>query len=456
MSIPHIEDLDPKEFLYVLKNLSNMRVTEKLDGANLFVGLDERGCLYTSREGKGDKHKRLIMHDWSLNAYDNPFRAAHSAIYTSMSAFYRELQPGDQLEVEVLFGRQPNTIVYGDSRIVFLRMLKGDPKRGRELFRSLQVEGLTVVSCPVISSDVGRRCDPMKTKFGIQNSHWCFTFVPEVYQTEIPHLTTEIEQHQKLQEQHPINGFKTKREMRQFYRPLQLSTKEVLLTNLVRCHTPAFRTVQVDDTENFGIEGVVLYDPSSGKQYKIVDKSVFTIVNQFYHSVRNQLKRTTQFNLNVNKHLFAKFEADVGYSKGPCLYDVMLDRIAKIIELPNLAQYMQVTRNIKKYKTMEAFLGAWKTQNVHVLSSKIREVVQNAIVDVCLAYQRFVNAQNRFELTLTNGRTLRYTPAIIERSNLVFVTLHEDLLQMMRNVSKANTMEELARAIYGKSLNTLT
>lgn len=456
MSIPHIEELDPEEFLHVLENLDIMHITEKLDGANLLVGLDDRGYLYTSRAEKGDDRKRLIMHDWSLNAYDNPFRAAHSAIYTSMSAFYRELQPGDQLEVEVLFGRQPNAIVYGDCYIVFLRMIRGDPARARQLFRFLRNQGSVHVSCPVITSDIGQGCDPMKTKFQIQDNDWNFTFVPEISETEIPDLVAEIKHHRRLQEEHPVTRFKTKREMRQFYQPFQLSTKEVLLTHLVRCHTPTFRTIQINDAEDFGIEGIVLYDPTNGKQYKIVDKSVFTIINQFYHSARNQLKRTTQFNLSANKHLFTKFDTDIGYSEGPCLYDVMLDRIAKTIELPKLAKYMQLTRNIKKYKTMEAFLSAWKSQNVHTLGSEIREIVQNAVVDVCLAYQRFTNRRAKFELVLTNGRTIRYTPAIIERTNLAFVTLHQELLQMMHSASKARTMGELACAIYGGSLNSLT
>ena len=59
MSIQHIDDLDIKSFISAVRNIGTMQATEKLDGANLWFGLDDAGRLFTSRTGKRDDSARF-------------------------------------------------------------------------------------------------------------------------------------------------------------------------------------------------------------------------------------------------------------------------------------------------------------------------------------------------------------------------------------------------------------
>ena len=130
-SISHIEDLPIDQFIDALRNMPGMTAQEKLDGANLWVGVDEDGQLFTSREGKrSGSDRRYKAEDWPLVSAYNQFRAAHAALELKADEIKRVLRPGDMVEAEVLFGRQPNSVTYGaggKSYIAFLRGVNGSP-----------------------------------------------------------------------------------------------------------------------------------------------------------------------------------------------------------------------------------------------------------------------------------------------------------------------------------------
>ncbi|MBN4836381.1 hypothetical protein, partial [Enterobacter hormaechei] len=95
-SITHIEDLPVDRFIDVLRNLSTMTAQEKLDGAPLWVGVDDEGRLYTSREGKrSDADRKYSVDDWSLVSANNQFRAAHAALSQYADQIKQVLQSGD-------------------------------------------------------------------------------------------------------------------------------------------------------------------------------------------------------------------------------------------------------------------------------------------------------------------------------------------------------------------------
>ena len=79
--INHLEDLSVEDFISKVENLSNLIVSEKLDGANLWMGFDLDGKFYTTRAGKkkGAKPFYTIDDYPTMSAYSG-FKAAHLAL----------------------------------------------------------------------------------------------------------------------------------------------------------------------------------------------------------------------------------------------------------------------------------------------------------------------------------------------------------------------------------------
>jgi uncharacterized protein (UPF0218 family) len=155
--IAHIEDLPLDQFIQTVKDLKDKSVTEKLDGANLWFGVDENG-LFTSREGKRANAKRWYsVDDYPMIASFNGFRAAHLALQKAERAVKTVLSNGDMIEIEVLFGRQPNTVTYGHDEknfIVILRAVEDTPQeKADKLAKILDGKSVTITSKVVASPD---------------------------------------------------------------------------------------------------------------------------------------------------------------------------------------------------------------------------------------------------------------------------------------------------------------
>jgi len=127
--ISHINDqkIPLDRFIEILKNIKDFEITEKVDGANLWFGLDMEGKLYTSR-GKKEGGEFYNQSDWGSDFKDTGFKSAHSALKNSENEIIAAgMNPGDMIEVEILFGDKPNAIPYWPNQIIFLRAIKGDP-----------------------------------------------------------------------------------------------------------------------------------------------------------------------------------------------------------------------------------------------------------------------------------------------------------------------------------------
>jgi hypothetical protein len=112
--IDHIEDLSLQEFIDAIENIDKMIATDKLDGVNLWVGVDESGKLFASREGKNKKAARFYSQsDFADVAAHNSMRAAFAALSKNEKSIKSVLNKNDIIEVEILYGKQPNSIVYG-------------------------------------------------------------------------------------------------------------------------------------------------------------------------------------------------------------------------------------------------------------------------------------------------------------------------------------------------------
>ena len=312
-SITHLEDLPLKEFIRTIESLGEKIVTEKLDGTNLWFGVDEKG-VYTSREGKSPKKGRFYsVSDIAAVANYNSFRAAHQAVMEIQPQIKKFFQVGDSAEIEVLFGRQPNTVTYGVSDknfIVILRGVNGTPdERVQALAKAVNNKTVTVTA-DIISSP-----DGSKLESNSQEMTWEFTQVKPVDSKKIDtkgvnKLLSDLKDYmaetndaldktnEEVAELSLTSVPKDQREaakeerarvndyiMTEFKAPI----KELLLNKFVRKIKPFLQSDDLHPSEDIGVEGVVVRDPVSGSMTKIVDKDVFTAINSFNSSTRNSI-----------------------------------------------------------------------------------------------------------------------------------------------------------------------
>jgi hypothetical protein len=454
--ITHIEDLPPEEFIRAVRNMSKMIATEKLDGANLTFGFDSRGKFYTSREAKGGSDRFYSSEDYTNRAADNGFKAAHAALEKVAPKLRKIVNPGEAVEIEVLFGRQPNAIVYGANYVAFLRMVPGDggemPDQGKikELQKELRGDSVNV-EVPMTTTDDGITLKTEPTKV-----QWKFTSVSyvESHHFERVNVSEELEKFERWLTQNPPSSFKTKKSFVEAAQQFMLPIKEKFLDNVVRTLTPALRDVDVSPSEDIGVEGVVVLDPETGKQFKLVDKSVFTLINQFNFAIRNQIKSTSYFNPEKYQHLYQIFTASLG-KDGSSVYGDMLQKIAEITGIPGLAHYTRIKPTIRKFDTPEDFIQAWKVQDVSQAKSQFSAAIREGLADLEQAKRKFDTEWKDYKLTLKSGREIQYTDEIRNRTLMVFAETKQELEQMLQDIQKSNTMAEIANGLFGKQLKAI-
>ncbi len=453
--IDHIEDLPPEDFVRAVRNMSKMIATEKLDGSNLIFGFDSSGKFYTSREAKGGSDRFYSVNDYANRAADNGFKAAHAALEKVAPKLKKVVDSGEAVEVEVLFGRQPNAIVYGSNYIAFLRMIPGDngempdQDKIKQLHSEMKGDSVTV-EVPVVTTE-----DGMKLTTKNEKMDWKFTSVSYVEQHHFERVNTEEElaKFEEWLKDNPPANFKTKKAFLDATRKFMLPIKEKLLDGIVRTLKPALRDVDVSSSEDIGVEGVVLLDPKTGKQTKLVDKSIFTLINQFNYAIRNQIKGRGVSTKNY-EGLFKVFDASIG-PQGASLYDDMLARINNVVGVPGLERYMGITRAIKKFSSPEEFLKAWKTQDVNQAKQGVSAGIKEGLEDLEQARQNFGQNWKEYKLTLSSGREIQYTDEIYKRTMMVFAETRQEMQQMLQDVQNAQTLADIANALYGRQLKAI-
>lgn len=315
--ITHIEELPIDSFLNAVKNINMFEISEKVDGANLIFGLDEKGKFYTSRESKGGQ-RYYYYQDWGDKFWQTGFKSAHAALEKIAQQI---LKPGDAVEVEILFGELPNTVPYSgeENQIIFLREVSGDPDIQK---MADQLEGKSITS---IIDKVPYTEDGKTIQFRPEEHKWTFAKVPAVptealskeeakaaLQDNIENLESYLKQsvqignttmsvaevlaiklNKRPETIDAITWRTAKDEIKskkakviEKIQQMQLGIKEVLLDELVRNVRSEFGPAL--DAGGW-IEGVVLRHKDTGEQLKIVDKSIFTALNKFYHEIISQI-----------------------------------------------------------------------------------------------------------------------------------------------------------------------
>lgn len=473
--ITHLEDLPLKEFIRTVETLKDKIVTEKLDGANLWFGLDENG-VFTSREGKSPKKSRFYdVGDYAMVSAYNGFRAAHLALEAVEPSIKKYFQNGDTAEIEVLFGRQPNTVTYGvgdKNFIVILRAVNDTPdERVQNLANALKNKVVAVKST-VVSSPDGENLQQEDV-----NMKWEFTRVApmdtkQVDTKEAMKLLSELKKYLK-QKNEALEGMsneqvaelsltsvpkpqreeaKKERErvnayiMTEFKGPI----KELLLNNFVRKVKPFLQAQDLDPSEDIGVEGVVVRDPVSGSQTKIVDKDVFTAINIFNTAVRNNISGLVRT---------ADQDAPVEARGG--VFGQAKIRIAELLGAKELAVSSSAKRFITKFKqadaaaTAEALAKSLNITSLPSVRTKTSAILKNALQEIDGILNDFKQEAGEFKLQLKTGKEIGISPEIMKRTLTAFAETKADVNKVNSAVLKSRTPAELVLALYGRTIESL-
>ena len=178
--IPHIEDLDPEEFIDWVENFYNENILaiQKLDGTfNMSVLKTEEGIQFT-RIAKGQPEP-FTAEDLPKTPIYNALRGACIALDTPEveKILNKYLDEGDAVDIEVLYGDQPNTIRYNlkNNYLAFLRFITGKSGAEAEKILSNMVEELKPFDIKINNKVYFYNWDTENIENQIQEETWKFT-----------------------------------------------------------------------------------------------------------------------------------------------------------------------------------------------------------------------------------------------------------------------------------------
>lgn len=474
-SITHIEDLPLAEFIKAIESLRDKTITEKLDGFNLWFGWDEHG-FFTSREGKSPRQGRFYSaDDYKMVANTNGFRAAHLAL-ERVSATIKKILPQDEIvEIEVLFGRQPNTITYGaedKNYIVILRPVNGTEQTVHALSSALDGKSVKVEST-VVSSPDGEHLEMNDT---VQK--WDFTQVKPVDSKKIdtkaamvfldslkkfaadknkafPELSNaqvaELSLSSVPKAERPAAKAERERVLALIMSDYKLPIKDCLLQDFVRKLKPYLQAGELHPSEDLGVEGVVVRDPETDDQIKIVDRDVFTAINTFNSSIRalvaGQVK-TTDDAAPVELRGGAFGQAKI--------------KIADLLGIRSLALSSGTRRILSKFKgdsiaaTAHAFADSLNISDLDDAKAKIVEILKDSTTEISELLDTFYREAGDYKLKLKTGKEIDISPETMQKTLTAFAETKKDIKDIISSVNSSTTPTELVVALYGKILESLS
>lgn len=472
--ITHLEDLPVDEFVKSVKNIHLYDISEKIDGSNLHFGLDEAGKFYTSREGKGGK-RFYSYSDWGKKFFETGFKSAHLALEKIASKLKGKnlLKPGDQIEVEILFGELPNTVPYkGETnQIIILRPIssaEGVEDLDNRLKKIKQAtEGINV---RVKVEDAPYTEDGRTVGYAPEVHNWTVSQTPQIPKELVDQealktrLSEQLDQLEDfLHEKSGIGEFsnaeilglplnrtpegidkkewgqikdliKTKKsEIVAKVQGMKLGIKEDLLDKMVRKIGSEF-----GPEEGSWVEGLVFRDPETNEQFKLVDKDLFTAMNKFNWKVRGLIKTAAP------------------NAKAPDVGGRMIKSMADVINIPELGRPRTIKSFLKKLKDAGQ-------DPINFIASRIDfDDTKEKWLETIEYHQRLLERflkwyeDNREKLAFTaHGKESKYSGEVDRRTLQSFAELNKEVEELKNSVKQAKDSSDLANAFVGEKLNTL-
>lgn len=476
--ISHLEDLDLQDFIAIIKNISQLQASEKLDGAQLWFGIDEDGRLFTSRAGKRKNAENIYSEaDYPyLSAY-NGFRAAHAALQQKEADIKKILRPGQTVEIEVLYGRQPNAVVYGAGNknyIAFLRAVDDTPAGVVDQLESALGNAIAKVRVKVVDTPDGVNLTLTPTEVEFQ-----FVGVQKIDTQKLKtvDLNKKIEDLEKfLGQKIKIGDIETthfqvltdslsqfpvsiRPEVKRIRTDLQskvltgfkLPIKRELLDKFVGQIKSPLAAPDLTPDEDIGIEGVVLTRPGSAEMVKLVDKDAFTTINQFNHSARAALSgvvKTTDMGaapesrggiIGEMKILIADFLGNRELARGAAVKKVLASFAGKTPE-------DTIRQAAKQLAPSSDVIG---------IKKKVAALIEAAQQKVASSLKTFVSNKDTYRLKLKSGREIGLSPEVVRRTLLAHAEAKRDLDELKQKINAAKSIAQVYAVMYGKAAKAL-
>lgn len=452
--IDHIEDLSIDDFVDTITNLTRYAVTEKLDGAALTFGIDESGKLFTNRQQKGNDVPVYDPAQWGDSPAYVGFKSAHQALKLVEAQLAKAVPVGVLVECEVLYGRQPNAIIYGSSCIAFLRAIDERSPEIIAKLNALRLEPVEVETTEITSEngiDLVRSPGVVKWRFVTPQQIDAQQLKQVDFQEELDQLQAYVVQMVEtstgpMSIQDIARSTSKTKEMvalrnqvkEKLLTDFKLPIKEKLLNQFVRKLIPGLRDVSdVDAAHDPGVEGVVMFDPKTNKQVKLVDKDVFSAFNQFNFAIRNQIKAAVPRPVEGILKIVD--------TKSGSIYGDLLDELSNILNEPKL----------KTPRTIRAFLASHEGEwSVDVASAKLAIVAALRKTETALvaAKNEFVSRLDKLELSV-NGKNFKYSPEITRRTLSQFADVITDVRSNATAVQSVKTVQQAVEILYKSYLS---
>jgi len=474
--VSHLEDLDIETFLRMVEKIGELHAVQKLDGANLRVGLDDHGEQYTSREQKGGKRFYHEADFPKTSSYDG-FKAAHAVLDKAEGYIAQVLTNGDAINLEIIFGAQPNTVFYGKDNlnyIALLEMLPGDDpsiepdqKKVKELLKLIgskvftvktvfsdTIDGITIIRTPVVTdwkfveSDHVPAHEVQKVNF-VKELGSLKAFLKSE-NDEAKKLGRDLTNFELLKDRSRDLADERKVVTDKIMNDYKLPIKEKLM-DLIRKQKPSLRGMSGEGEGAYqGIEGIIFSDPKTRERFKIVDKDVFTAINKFNYQARKGISSrimSTDPNLPIE-------------SRGGIVGEAQI-RSIKLFGLENADNPTQAKKVIEKFKgedredTISAIEHSLQQLKFPAIKRKIQAIYIAAYDDLEEALNSFKSGADDYVLQLKNGQTIKYTKEIRRRTLMAFAEARRALVETLSDVRRANDFYDLIEIFFKKQLDDM-
>lgn len=461
-SVAHIEDLGLDEFIQALRELPEMKAQEKLDGSNLWVGIDENGRFFTSREGKrANSERKHKLSDWPDLSVHNQFKAAHAALEQKLDVLEQHLSPGSIVELEVLYGAQPNSVSYGTggAQLAVLRGVEGTTDETAEnLSKALKGQRVDV-KFEAVSSDDGENLKLRPETVTVEFMEPAELDPAKLRLPELDDALSKLEAF--LKEPSAVDG-KTKYELltlnlnqvpkdkrdaakiaraelqAELHREHKLPIKKLLIDRLVK----SLRTQSTGD--GLEIEGVVLR-AKDGRQLKIVDKDVFTAVNRFNQSVRAELQGP-----------ISTTDQEAGLEAQGGLVGRLKIRIASVLgnrELAKGAAAKKVLSSLKGEDPADTIRNLAKSMpnldDFQQLRLKILAMISATNKELAEKLKEFKETKGEYKLRLKDGREFGLSDDTVKKTLASFAETKRNLTELFNKVKSTERLDQLLAVLYG-------
>ena len=388
--------------------------------------------------------------------------------------FQDVLAPGESVNLEIIFGPQPNTVFYGKDNLNYIALLEltpgddpssmPDQKKIELLLKQLHGKTITVRS---IFSDTP---DGRTLARAPRVTDWQFTTSDKVPVEDVKSidfrdtlrdlkrylraenktaegLGFDLTNFEVLKNKSTKLGDERRGILETLMNDYKLPIKDKLL-GLVAKLKPSLRGQVDDDGAYSGIEGIIFTDPKTRERFKVVNKDIFTAINKFNYKVRNAISSRV---ISLDEKLPVDERGGIiGQARARCV---------KLFGLEDAVLPAQVTKVVGKLKgdtreeTVESIVGNLKQLSFEGIKRKMQSIYVSALDDLDEALDDFKTNGDSYELELKDGQKIKYTKEIKRRTLMSFAESRRTLVETITEIRHAGDFYDLVELFLDKALD---